>query len=84
MISIKIITDSSCDLPEEILKKNNIEMVSLHVTFENNETFIDRVTILPEQFWERMANERELPKTSRPAPQAFARVSGKPWLIIPQ
>lgn len=74
MISIKIITDSSCDLPEEILKKSNIEMVSLHVTFENNETFIDRVTILPEQFWERMANERELPKTSRPAPQAFARV----------
>ena len=83
MISIKIITDSSCDLPEEILKKSNIEMVSLHVTFENNETFIDRVTILPEQFWERMANERELPKTSR-LHKLLPGFSGKPWLIIPQ
>ncbi|NLI13904.1 DegV family protein [Pelotomaculum propionicicum] len=71
-MDIKIVTDSSCDLPEELVEKCGIDVVSLHVTFENNETFTERVTISPEQFWERMAGSRELPKTSRPTPEAFA------------
>ena len=71
-MSIKIITDSSCDLPEELVDKYDIGVVSLHVTFDNNETFTERVTIKPEQFWERMAASRGLPKTSRPTPEAFA------------
>lgn len=71
-MDIKIITDSSCDLPQDLIDKYDIGVVSLHVTFDNNETFTERVTITPEQFWERMAESRELPKTSRPAPEAFA------------
>jgi DegV family protein with EDD domain len=71
-MGIKIITDSSCDLPEELVVKYDIGIVSLHVTFDNNETFTERVTIEPEQFWELMAASRGLPKTSRPAPEAFA------------
>ena len=70
-MSIKIITDSSCDLPEELVDKYDIGIVSLHVTFDNNVTFTERVTIKPEQFWERMAASRGLPKTSRPTPEAF-------------
>jgi DegV family protein with EDD domain len=71
-MGIKIITDSSCDLPEELVDKYDLGVVSLHVTFDNNETFTERVTIKPEQFWERMAASRGLPKTSRPTPEAFA------------
>lgn len=71
-MDIKIITDSSCDLPEDLVDKYGIGVVSLHVTFDNDETFTERVTISPEQFWERMADSRELPKTSRPTPEAFA------------
>ncbi len=71
-MDIKIVTDSSCDLPAELVEKCGIEVVSLHVTFENSETFTERVTISPEQFWDRMAKSRELPKTSRPTPEAFA------------
>lgn len=73
-MQIKIVTDSSCDLPEEMLQKYDLEMVPLYVTFENNETFLDRVSITPKQFWERQARDKELPKTSRPAPEAFAGV----------
>lgn len=73
-MDIKVITDSSCDLPREIINELGIEVVPLHVTFENGETFTEGVTITPEQFWERQARSRELPKTSRPAPEAFARV----------
>ncbi len=71
-MGIKIITDSSCDLPQDLVEKHNIGIVSLHVTFDNNETFTERVTISPEHFWKRMAESKELPKTSRPAPEAFA------------
>ncbi len=71
-IDIKIITDSSCDLPQDLVDKYDIGVVSLHVTFDNNETFTERVTIEPEQFWKRMAESKELPKTSRPTPEAFA------------
>ncbi len=71
-MDIKIITDSSCDLPEDLVDKYGIGVVSLHVTFDNDETFTERVTISPEQFWKRMADSRELPKTSRPTPEAFA------------
>jgi DegV family protein with EDD domain len=71
-MDIKIITDSSCDLPEDLVDKYGIGVVSLHVTFDNDETFTERVTISPEQFWQRMADSRELPKTSRPTPEAFA------------
>ena len=71
-MSIKIITDSSCDLPEELVDEYDIGIVSLHVTFDNNVTFTETVTIKPEQFWERMAASRGLPKTSRPVPEAFA------------
>ncbi|MFX4261385.1 DegV family protein [Pelotomaculum propionicicum] len=71
-MDIKIITDSSCDLPQDLVDRYDIGVVSLHVTFDNNETFTERVTINPEQFWERMAGSKELPKTSRPSPEAFA------------
>ena len=71
-MAIKIITDSSCDLPQDLVDKYGISIVSLHVTFDDNETFTERVTISPEQFWKRMAESKELPKTSRPHPEAFA------------
>lgn len=73
-MKVKVVTDSSCDLPESILKEYNIEMVPLYVTFENGETFMDRVTITPEEFWQRLFRSRELPKTSRPSPETFTRV----------
>ena len=72
-MSIKLITDSSCDLPEELLKEHNIEVVPLSVTFENGDTFEEGTGISPEEFWERLRLSRDLPKTSRPAPESFAR-----------
>lgn len=71
-MSIKIITDSSCDLPPELIKEHDITVVPLSVSFENGETFIEGVDITPEQFWERLAVSGELPKTSRPSPDSFA------------
>lgn len=71
MKNIKIITDSSCDLNKEIIKKYNIGIVGLNVAF-GEETYIDG-EMDNEAFYARMASEKQLPKTSCPSPEKFAK-----------
>lgn len=68
---LQIVTDSSCDLPEEILKKYNIHVVPLTVNIDG-ETFTEKVNITPKEFYAKMAASKNLPKTSQPAPSLFA------------
>lgn len=70
MGKIKIVTDSSCDLNKEIIEKYNIGIVGLNVSF-GNKTYIDG-EIESENFYKRMAESSELPKTSCPSPNKFA------------
>lgn len=67
-MSVKIITDSSSDLPSDLLKKFNIDMVPLKVSFENGETYLDRLELSPASFVEKMRSFKTLPKTSTPDP----------------
>ncbi|ACR79536.1 MULTISPECIES: DegV family protein [Kosmotoga] len=73
---IKIITDSSCDLPDELIKKYEIRTVPLSVEIEGVR-YTERIDITPEQFWEKMKRARSLPKTSQPSPALFAEVFKK-------
>ena len=70
MERIKLVTDSSCDLPSDIINKYNINLISLNVSF-GQDSFIDRLEIDNNTFYERMGNEKELPKTSCPSPDRF-------------
>ncbi|HEX3010721.1 MAG TPA: DegV family protein [Syntrophomonadaceae bacterium] len=67
----RIITDSSCDLPDEVMHKYGIEMIPLKVTFEKGETYLDRIEISPRTFLKKMMSSRFLPKTSAPDPHTF-------------
>lgn len=71
---IRVITDSGCDLPVEVLVENQIEMVPLKVTFEDGQSFLDRVEISPREFRERMYRSKELPKTAAPDPNTFMEI----------
>jgi DegV family protein with EDD domain len=71
MSKVKIITDSSCDLNKDIIDRYNIGIVGLNVSF-GEETYIDG-EMENDAFYERMANEKELPKTSCPSPNKFAK-----------
>jgi DegV family protein with EDD domain len=75
MNKIKIVTDSTMDMPAESLLKyeNEIEVVPLSVTV-NGETFLDRVELIPADFIKMMHSSKELPKTSQPSPGAFLEV----------
>lgn len=68
---IQIVTDSSCDLPEELISKNNIRVIPLTISI-GDQSYRERVDITPEVFYKKMAASGSLPKTSQPAPAAFA------------
>lgn len=61
-----IVTDSTCDLSDELLKQHNIRMVSLRIICQNAE-YKDRVDLSPDQIYDLM--DKELPKTSLPLPE---------------
>lgn len=70
-MGVRIITDTSCDLPQSYLEKYNIDMIPLKITFEDGETVLDRVEVSPSLFVEKMAKSKTLPKTSAPDPETF-------------
>jgi len=72
-MAVRIITDTSCDLTEEYLHRYAIEMLPLKVTFENDDTYLDRIEISPAQFVQKMQASRTLPKTSAPDPATLVR-----------
>jgi DegV family protein with EDD domain len=67
-MTIKVITDSSCDLPDEILARYNIAMVPLRVCFENSVSYLDRYELSPAEFFAKMKASHVLPKTAAPDP----------------
>ena len=73
---IKIITDSSADLPKEFIQKYDITIVPLTVTI-NEHDYLETVDITPQAFFKQMFSIEELPKTSQPSPSAFAEVFSK-------
>jgi DegV family protein with EDD domain len=67
---VRIVTDSSCDLPEEVTTDLGIEVVPLTVRF-GDEEFVDRVELSVSEFYRRMATSTDLPQTAAPSPGAF-------------
>ena len=72
-MSIRIVTDSTADLPPEVASKHQIAVVPLTVLF-GDEELRDGVDITAERFFRRMQREAELPTTSQPSPGAFREV----------
>lgn len=70
MAGVRIVTDSSCDLPEARAAGAGISIVPLTIRF-GSEELVDRRDLTPADFWARCARAAELPQTSAPSPGAF-------------
>lgn len=70
MKNIKLITDGSCDLSQEIIDKSKVEIVDVMVSF-GDKSYSTRTDITVEQFYDMMKDYKELPKTSCPSPNQF-------------
>jgi DegV family protein with EDD domain len=68
---IQLVTDSSADLPKELLDKYNIFVVPLTINIDGKE-YLEGIDLISQEFHKMLSNSKELPKTSQPSPAAFA------------
>jgi DegV family protein with EDD domain len=73
---IKIATDSTHDLPPEILKQHEIAVVPINIFF-GTENYLDGVTIDRATFYRKIDELGILPKTSQPSAGQFVEVYGR-------
>jgi DegV family protein with EDD domain len=69
-MSVRIVTDSTSDLPRDVVEELGITVVPLNVHFDMD-TYRDGVDIDAEEFYKRLITSSTLPKTSAPAPGVF-------------
>jgi DegV family protein with EDD domain len=70
-MTIKIVTDSTCDLPEAVVTKHGITVVPLYINF-GDQSYLDGVELSRQEFYERLP-DYESPTTAAPGPEVFRR-----------
>src|SRR5580698_625516 len=70
MPGVHIVTDSACDLTDQLVKEHNVIVVPLSIRF-GDEELEDRRQLSPAEFWERCHGKGDLPQTAAPSPGAF-------------
>jgi len=71
--NIALVTDSTCDLPKELIDRYQIHMVPINLNFGDSH-YLDKVTIQPDQFYDLLEKHAESPKTSQANEQAFTNL----------
>ncbi len=69
-MAVRIVTDSTCDLPPDLIEAHRLTVVPLTVSF-GEEALLDGVDIQAEAFYARMKSFDGLPRTSQPTVQRF-------------
>lgn len=70
---VKVVTDSSCDLPLELIESNRITFVPMNVVIDGK-SYKENIDISPQEFWKLMGEAKTLPKTSQPSPGEFTDI----------
>ena len=76
MAKVAVVTDSTANIPDELNKKYPIHTIPLQIIW-GEETFLDRVTLQPTEFYQRLPHAKVTPTTSQPTPAAFTEVYGR-------
>lgn len=67
---IKIITDSTCDIPQNLLEQHNISVIPQLVIW-GEEQYRDHIDLSPEDFYKRLETDTVLPHSSQPSLPIF-------------
>jgi DegV family protein with EDD domain len=70
---VVIATDSAADIPESELERLDIHVVPARVHFGEH-SYLDKVSLSPDEFYALLASSKEPPKTSQPPPGDFRRL----------
>ncbi len=72
-MTIKIVTDSTCDLPQESIQNLEISVIPLYINI-GDQGFLDGIDISRKEFYSNLAGYPFHPTTGTPGTEAFNRV----------
>ena len=72
-MTIKIVTDSTCDLPSELIKLHNITVIPMFIIVGEQE-YRDGIDLSRQEFYERLPQFHPSPTTAAPGPDIFRQV----------
>jgi len=72
-MTIRIVTDSTCDLPPEVIQENEITVIPILIHMGEKE-YRDGVDLTRAEFYGQMPHLRPAPTTAAPGPQVFREV----------
>lgn len=72
-MAVRIVTDSASDISQELAKKWDITVIPLNVRF-GDEEFLDGVTLSGHDFYKKLVETDEIPKTSQISPYEYSRI----------
>lgn len=75
-MNVAIVTDTSACLPKELVERYEIELVPMEFIYDGK-VYRDEIDITPAEFYELLAQAKELPTTSAPPPGAYFEVFRK-------
>lgn len=75
-MAVKIVTDSTADLPRQLVKELGITVVPVYVRF-GEEVYLDGVDMSEDEFYQRLEKTTVHPSTVQPGPQDFLEVYRK-------
>ncbi len=70
---IALVTDSTCDLSQDLLDNYQVNMLPININFGENH-YLDKVTILPEQFYKLLKENKNYPKSSQVNEKSFVNL----------
>ncbi len=79
MSNFIIISDSSCDLPNDLKQDYNIDIVSFYVSFDKENYLRENIDININDFYQKIVSENIVPKTSLPSMEDYCK-KFKPYL----
>jgi DegV family protein with EDD domain len=69
-MNVRIVTDSTCDLPEEVVNNYNISVIPLHIN-QGEKSYLDGIELTREEFYARLSDYNPAPTTATPSPETF-------------
>ena len=69
-MTVKIVTDSTCDLPQEMVDALGITVVPLYINI-GQESYLDGIDMSRQEFYERLPHFEDHPQTASPGPEMF-------------
>jgi DegV family protein with EDD domain len=70
---IALVTDSTCDLAQDLIDKYQVNMLPVNINFGDNH-YLDKITIQPEQFYKLLKENKDYPKSSQVNEKSFTNL----------